>query len=118
LLVLLLLLLLLLLLHYTAVLVLLHHCLTEYLSTWNPTPRSGADTNSCCCFCSFTTCCFLTVLVLLHHCLTEYLSTWKPWKARKGDTAHWLLVQLFVNGNQAYFMTLFFFLSGEACDSA
>jgi hypothetical protein len=52
------------------------------------------------------------VLVLLHHCLTEYLSTWKPWKARKGDTAHWLLVQLFVNGNQAYFMTLFFFLSG------
>ncbi|WIA20459.1 hypothetical protein OEZ85_004866 [Tetradesmus obliquus] len=55
---------------------------------------------------------FLTVLVLLHHCLTEYLSTWKPWKARKGDTAHWLLVQLFVNGNQAYFMTLFFFLSG------
>ncbi|KAF6252118.1 hypothetical protein COO60DRAFT_1628649 [Scenedesmus sp. NREL 46B-D3] len=52
------------------------------------------------------------VLVLLHHCLTEYLSTWKPWKARKGDTAHWLLVQAFVNGNQAYFMTLFFFLSG------
>jgi hypothetical protein len=34
------------------------------------------------------------------------------WAAKRGDTALFLFSELFVNGNQAYFMTLFFFLSG------
>lgn len=57
---------------------------------------------------------FLTVVVIMHHCVTAYLSSWAPYvtQHKKNDNALWLLVQLFVNGNQAYFMTLFFFLSG------
>lgn len=54
---------------------------------------------------------FLTVLVVVHHCITAYQSSY-AWAAKKGDTALWLLSQLFVGANQAYFMTLFFFLSG------
>lgn len=54
---------------------------------------------------------FLTVLVVLHHCITAYQSSY-AWAAKRGDTALWLLSQLFVGANQAYFMTLFFFLSG------
>lgn len=57
---------------------------------------------------------FLTLIVVMHHCVTCYLSSWAPWvtQQKKSDNALWLLVQLFVNGNQAYFMTLFFFISG------
>jgi hypothetical protein len=54
---------------------------------------------------------FLTVLVVVHHCITAYQSSY-AWAAKRGDTALWLLSQLFVSANQAYFMTLFFFLSG------
>jgi hypothetical protein len=54
---------------------------------------------------------FLTVLVVVHHCVVAYQSTY-AWGAKKGDTALFLFAELFVNGNQAYFMTLFFFLSG------
>jgi len=54
---------------------------------------------------------FLTVLVVLHHCVTAYQSSY-AWAGKRGDTALWLLSQLFVGANQAYFMTLFFFLSG------
>lgn len=54
---------------------------------------------------------FLTVLVVLHHCVVAYQSTY-AWGAKRGDTALFLFSELFVNGNQAYFMTLFFFLSG------
>jgi hypothetical protein len=54
---------------------------------------------------------FLTVLVVVHHCITAYQSSY-AWAGKRGDTALWLLSQLFVGANQAYFMTLFFFLSG------
>lgn len=54
---------------------------------------------------------FLTVLVVVHHCITAYQSSY-AWRAKRGDTALWLLSQLFVGANQSYFMTLFFFLSG------
>lgn len=54
---------------------------------------------------------FLTVLVVLHHCMAAYQSNY-AWAAKRGDTALWLLSQLFVGANQAYFMTLFFFMSG------
>jgi hypothetical protein len=54
---------------------------------------------------------FLTVLVVVHHCVVAYQSTY-AWGAKKGDTTLFLFSELFVNGNQAYFMTLFFFLSG------
>lgn len=54
---------------------------------------------------------FLTVLVVCHHCITAYQSSY-AWAGKRGDTALWLLSQLFVGANQAYFMTLFFFLSG------
>ncbi|KAI8472354.1 MAG: acyltransferase 3, partial [Monoraphidium minutum] len=55
---------------------------------------------------------FLTLDVIVHHCVCAYLGS-GPWTAkRKDDTALWLLSQLFVGGNQAYFMTLFFFISG------
>jgi glucan biosynthesis protein C len=55
---------------------------------------------------------FLTLVVVLHHCVTAYLGS-SPWaKKKKDDNALWLLFQLFVVGNQAYFMTVFFFLSG------
>lgn len=43
---------------------------------------------------------FLTVLVLAHHCVTAFQSHGAPWTARGGDTALWLLGQLFVSGNQ------------------
>lgn len=55
---------------------------------------------------------FLTLVVVLHHCVSVYLGS-GPWAGKsKGDNALWLLSQLFVGGNQAYFMTLFFFISG------
>lgn len=55
---------------------------------------------------------FLTVLVLVHHCACSYMTA-SPWAARKGgDQALSFLFEFFVNANQAYFMTLFFFLSG------
>jgi hypothetical protein len=54
---------------------------------------------------------FLTVLVVLHHCVTAYQSFPNANKV-KNDLALWLFGQLFVYGNQAYFMTLFFFISG------
>lgn len=56
----------------------------------------------------------LTLVVLLHHCVCEYLKQ-APWVTKKGtdDPTLWLMgQQMFVNGNQAYFMTLFFFLAG------
>jgi len=54
---------------------------------------------------------FLTVLVVLHHCVTAYQTY--PYAGKvKNDTALWLFSNLFVFGNQAYFMTLFFFISG------
>jgi hypothetical protein len=54
---------------------------------------------------------FLTVLVVVHHCVVAYQSRY-AWGAKPGDTTLFLFSELFVNGNQAYFMTLFFFLSG------
>lgn len=54
---------------------------------------------------------FLTVLVVVHHCVVAYQSKY-AWGAKPGDTTLFLFSELFVNGNQAYFMTLFFFLSG------
>jgi hypothetical protein len=51
------------------------------------------------------------VLVVVHHCVVAYQSSY-AWGAKRGDTALFLFSELFVNGNQAYFMTLFFFLSG------
>ncbi|GBF89937.1 hypothetical protein Rsub_02641 [Raphidocelis subcapitata] len=56
----------------------------------------------------------LTALVVVHHCVCTYLSS-SPWgqaAKKKDDPALWLLTQLFVNGNQAYFMTIFMFVSG------
>lgn len=54
---------------------------------------------------------FLTILVVVHHCVVAYQSKY-AWGAKPGDTTLFLFSELFVNGNQAYFMTLFFFLSG------
>lgn len=54
---------------------------------------------------------FLTILVVVHHCVVAYQSRY-AWGAKPGDTTLFLFSELFVNGNQAYFMTLFFFLSG------
>jgi glucan biosynthesis protein C len=56
---------------------------------------------------------FLTLVVVVHHCVTAYLGS-SPWAKKKkdNDNALWLLFQLFVVGNQAYFMTVFFFISG------
>eukprot|EP00775_Hariotina_reticulata_P012003 gene12003-12147_t len=54
---------------------------------------------------------FLTVLVVLHHCVTAY-QTFPYANKVKNDLSLWLFGQLFVYGNQAYFMTLFFFISG------
>jgi hypothetical protein len=55
---------------------------------------------------------FLTVMVVVHHCVCTYQSSWAAWATRKGDIALQQLSEFFVNGNQAYFMTLFFFISG------
>jgi peptidoglycan/LPS O-acetylase OafA/YrhL len=55
---------------------------------------------------------FLTLIVVVHHCVSTYTSSWTAWAAKPGDTTLWLLSEFFVVGNQAYFMTLFFFLSG------
>lgn len=54
---------------------------------------------------------FLTLLVVVHHCVVAYQSSY-AWAAKRGDIPLFLFSELFVNGNQAYFMTLFFFLSG------
>jgi len=46
---------------------------------------------------------FLTVLVVLHHCVTAY-QTFPYANKVKNDLSLWLFGQLFVYGNQAYFM--------------
>ena len=55
----------------------------------------------------------LTVLVVLHHCFVVVRSYWKPfygpWQI---DSATHIVADMFLTGNQAYFMGLFFFMAG------
>jgi len=55
---------------------------------------------------------FLTVIVVVHHCILTYGSSWTAWATRKGDLPLQQLTEFFINANQAWFMTLFFFISG------
>jgi hypothetical protein len=56
---------------------------------------------------------WLTLLVVIHHCFWVVLAGWfpftRPWN---NDTATTIISYMIVAGNQAYFMGLFFFLSG------
>lgn len=54
---------------------------------------------------------FLTVLVILHQCVTLYYPPY-AWAAKKDDIPLQMFSGLFLDANTAYFMALFFFISG------